>query len=70
MREALVQSARQTLGLFAEKGYETLGGFVEQSVPEAERGQAVDVLVRILQGLAFGGLGACTASAPASLRWS
>lgn len=53
MREALVQSARQTLGLFAEKGYETLGGFVEKSVPEAERGQAVDVLVRILQGLAW-----------------
>lgn len=53
MREALVQSARQTLGLFAEKGYETLGGFIEQSVPEAERGQAADVLVRILQGLAW-----------------
>ena len=53
MREALAQSARQTLGLFAEKGYETLGGFIEKSVPEAERGQAADVLVRILQGLAF-----------------
>ena len=53
MREALVQSARQTLGLFAEKGYETLGGFIEKSVPEAERSQAVDVLVRIVQGLAW-----------------
>lgn len=53
MREALVQSARQTLGLFAEKGYETLGGFIEKSVPEAERSQAVDVLVRVLQGLAW-----------------
>lgn len=53
MRAALVQSARQTLGLFAEKGYETLGGFIEKSVPEAERGQAADVLVRILQGLAW-----------------
>ncbi|HMZ29508.1 MAG TPA: cytochrome c biogenesis protein ResB [Thauera aminoaromatica] len=53
MREALVQSARQTLGLFAEKGYETLGGFIEKSVPEAERGPAADVLVRILQGLAW-----------------
>lgn len=52
MRAALIQSARQTLGLFSEKGYESLGGFIEQSVPEAERSAAADVLIRILQGVA------------------
>jgi cytochrome c biogenesis protein len=51
-REALVQSARQTLGLFAEQGYDALGGFIEQSVPAAGRSQAAEVLIRILQGLA------------------
>lgn len=53
MRAPLAQSAVQTLELFAERGYETLGAFIERTVPEAERGQAADVLVRVLQGAAW-----------------
>lgn len=53
MRTPLVQSAVQTLELFAERGYETLGAFIERTVPEAERGQAADVLVRLLQGIVW-----------------
>lgn len=53
MRAPLAQSAVQTLELFAEHGYETLGAFIERTVPEAERGQAADVLVRVLQGAAW-----------------
>ncbi len=50
VREPLAKSAEQVLDLFAQKGYETLGTFIEETVPAAERGQASDVLVRILQG--------------------
>lgn len=50
LRAPLAKSAVQTLELFSERGYETLGAFIERTVPEAERGQAADVLVRVLQG--------------------
>jgi cytochrome c biogenesis protein len=53
VRAPLARSAVQTLELFAQKGYETLGAFIEETVPEAERGPAADVLVKILQGMVW-----------------
>ncbi len=53
MRERLVETASNTLAMFGERGYETVGRFIEASVPEAERERAADVFVKILQGLVW-----------------
>ncbi|MFM2112451.1 MAG: hypothetical protein RLZZ271_1111 [Pseudomonadota bacterium] len=56
---ALASSASRALDLFAgagqskNRGLQALGEFMEQSVPEAERAKASDVLVRILNGVLF-----------------
>ncbi len=53
MRAALAQTAEHTLTLFADKGYESVGKFLEQTVPAAEQERAADVFVKILQGVAW-----------------
>ncbi|THF62357.1 cytochrome c biogenesis protein ResB [Pseudothauera nasutitermitis] len=53
MRDRLVETASHTLALFSERGYETVGRFIEASVPAAERERAADVFVKILQGLVW-----------------
>ncbi|MEN9885791.1 MAG: hypothetical protein RL758_369 [Pseudomonadota bacterium] len=61
---ALESSASRALDLFAgagdvkpgeskTRGLQALGEFMEKSVPEADRAQASDVLVRILNGVLF-----------------
>ena len=50
LRDRLAQTAEHTLTLFADRGYESVGRFIESTVPEAERERAADVFVKILQG--------------------
>lgn len=53
MRTRLADTAERTLQIFAESGFEGLGGFIKDSVPENERDKAADVFVRVLQGSAW-----------------
>ena len=52
-RARLVETAINTLTLFGERGYESIGTFIEKGVPEAERERAAEVFVRILQSLVW-----------------
>ena len=53
MRDALAQTAAHTLTLFADRGYESVGKFLESTVDAKEQERAADVFVKILQGLAW-----------------
>ncbi|HMM47164.1 MAG TPA: cytochrome c biogenesis protein ResB [Thiobacillaceae bacterium] len=53
MEERLKFSATQVLALFAEGGFQSLGAFIEQNVPEAEREKAAGTYLRILELAAF-----------------
>ncbi len=46
-------SATQMLALFAEGGFQSLGRFIEEKIPEAEREKAVGTYLRILELAAF-----------------
>lgn len=52
-RTRLVETAINTLTLFGDRGYESIGTFIEKGVPEAERDRAAEVFVRILQSLVW-----------------
>jgi cytochrome c biogenesis protein len=49
----LTSSAAQVLKLFAEGGFQTLGRFIEEKVPAAERDKAAGTYLRILELTAF-----------------
>lgn len=49
----LIETAVNTLALFSERGYESIGTFIEKSIPPAERERAAEVFVRILQGIVW-----------------
>ncbi len=49
----LVAAATQVLDLFAGAGLQAIADFTDVNVPEAERGRASEVLVRILNGVLF-----------------
>jgi cytochrome c biogenesis protein len=49
MRTRLASTAEETLKLFAEGGFESLGQRINETVPEAEREKAADLFVRVLQ---------------------
>lgn len=53
----LAFSATQVLALFAEGGFQSLGGFIEKKVPAAEREKAAGTYLRILELAAFEALG-------------
>ena len=50
LQDALTQSAIRALDALAEGGLINLAAIMEQTVPEAEREQAADVVVRMLSG--------------------
>ena len=50
MRDRLTQTVEHTLTLFADRGYESIGRFIEATVPAPERERAADVFVKIMQG--------------------
>lgn len=49
----LEETAERTLALFADKGFETVGRFLEQGVPAAERDKAADIFLKMLEGLGW-----------------
>jgi cytochrome c biogenesis protein len=49
----LTNSAAQVLALFAKGGFQTLGQFIEEKVPAAEREKAAGTYLRILELAAF-----------------
>jgi cytochrome c biogenesis protein len=53
MRERLAESAERVLETFGRRGYVSVAEFLERAVPEAEREQAADIYLRVLQGTAW-----------------
>jgi len=53
IEDKLKFSASQVLALFAEGGFESLGRFIEEKVPTAEREKAAGTYLRILELAAF-----------------
>lgn len=53
VRVRLHETTQKTLELFAIGGFESLGKFIESTVPAAERDKAADVFVKILEGSAW-----------------
>lgn len=47
------ETAYRTLQLFATGGFESLGRFIEKTVPKAEQEKAADVFVKVLQGVTW-----------------
>ncbi|MDD3352730.1 cytochrome c biogenesis protein ResB [Zoogloea sp.] len=52
-RSRLQETTARSLELFAQGGFESLGRFIESSVPEGERDKAADVFIKILEGTAW-----------------
>ncbi|WP_153161429.1 cytochrome c biogenesis protein ResB [Zoogloea sp. 1C4] len=50
VRSRMEETTRKTLELFAIGGFESLGKFIESTIPEAERDKAADVFIKILEG--------------------
>lgn len=53
MRERLAESAEKVLQLFALRGFESVGQFIERGIPPAEQEKAADVYVKVLEGAAL-----------------
>ncbi len=53
MRERLAESAEKVLQLFALRGFESVGQFIEKGIPQAEQEKAADVYVKVLEGAAL-----------------
>lgn len=53
IEDKLKFSATQMLTLFAEGGFQSLGRFIEEKVPEAERDKAASTYLRIIELAAF-----------------
>lgn len=53
IEDRLKFSATQVLALFAEGGFQSLGTFIEENIPEAEREKAAGTYLRILELAAF-----------------
>lgn len=52
-RERFVATALHTASLFAERGYESVGRFIESTIPAAEQERAMDVFSKVLQGMVW-----------------
>ncbi len=53
MRARLAESAEKVLQLFAVRGFESVGQFIEKGIPQAEQEKAADVYVKVLEGAAL-----------------
>ena len=53
IEDKLKRSATQMLALFAEGGFQSLGRFIEEKVPAAERDKAASTYLRIIELAAF-----------------
>jgi cytochrome c biogenesis protein len=53
MRARLAESAEKVMQLFAVRGFESVGQFIEKGIPQAEQEKAADVYVKVLEGAAL-----------------
>jgi cytochrome c biogenesis protein len=53
MRARLAESAEKVMQLFAMRGFESVGQFIEKGIPQAEQEKAADVYVKVLEGAAL-----------------
>lgn len=53
MRVRLAESAEKVMQLFAVRGFESVGQFIEKGIPQAEQEKAADVYVKVLEGAAL-----------------
>ena len=53
LRAKLSDSAAKIVDLFAQRGFDALGQFIEKSVPEAERNKAADAYIKVLEHTLF-----------------
>ena len=53
LRERLQETARRTLDLFARGGFESVGKFIESTIPEGERDRAAGVFIKVLEGVTW-----------------
>ena len=53
MRARLAESAEKVMQLFALRGFESVGQFIEKGIPQAEQEKAADVYVKVLEGAAL-----------------
>jgi cytochrome c biogenesis protein len=53
LRAKLQGSAEKILELFAQRGFDALGRFIEESIPEAERNKAADTYIMVLERILF-----------------
>lgn len=67
VRGRLEETTRHTLELFALGGFDSLGKFIESTIPAGERDKAADVFIKILEGCAWEAwnLARATTGAPA-----
>lgn len=53
IRGRMQETTRKTLELFAIGGFDSVGKFIESTIPEAERNKAADIFIKILEGSAW-----------------
>lgn len=53
LRAKLRGSAEKILELFAQRGFDALGRFIEESIPEGERDKAADTYIMVLERILF-----------------
>lgn len=52
-RERFVATALHTASLFSERGYESVGRFIESTIPAAEQERAMGIFSKVLQGMVW-----------------
>lgn len=51
--ERLEETTLRTIRLFADKGFESLGAFIDQNIPKAEQERAAGIFLQVLEGVAW-----------------
>ncbi|MCX9155019.1 cytochrome c biogenesis protein ResB [Niveibacterium sp. 24ML] len=49
----LEETTLRTIKLFADKGFESLGAFIDKSIPKAEQERAAGIFLQVLEGVAW-----------------
>ncbi len=49
----LEETSLRTLQLFADKGFESLGAFIDKSIPKAEQERAAGIFLQVLEGIVW-----------------
>jgi len=51
--QRLEETSLRTLQLFADKGFESLGAFIDKSIPKAEQERAAGIFLQVLEGIVW-----------------